>query len=228
MTEIKSELLDKRFTPEVLTARELIITGVTPEEAIKRHPGKGGKVFEYIKHTYGSETMRNAFGPTWGFKTGRWEYFDDRSAAIECTLWVDYSLKDDGGEPTGEYYRQEVTEVGMFEGGTSMPKAFIIGSAASRGLMRCMMRMFGVGQEFYDKEDDVTPAGPWTALKRFGVSRGIDEETIIQAFKDAEITGDTLVEPQVFERAYKIVSELAGTSAPLDKVPDELKKKKEA
>jgi hypothetical protein len=52
----------------------------------------------------------------------------------------------------GSIFERHVTEVGAFEGADSMPQAMKVASAASRSLVRCAMRAFGLGPSFTSRK----------------------------------------------------------------------------
>jgi hypothetical protein len=216
MNEITVSEFEKQLSPEVVQARHTLKTGVIPKEAILSHVGKGQKKFDYVSHIWVNEQLRNAFGPLWGYSTGQWEVFEDATVAVSCTLWVDFPTKQGG------LLRQTITEIGAWEDLTGkMPLANRVAAAASRGLVRCMMRMFGVGAQFYGS-DDIKQPKPWGTLKSLGAAYSISEEEIIDALKDAGIKGDDLSDNNIFIEAYDIVRKLCGLLGE-EELPDDLK-----
>jgi len=83
-----------------------------------------------------------------------------------------------------------------------------------------MMRMFGIGAEFYEEDAEMTPEMAWTSLKKFAIARGVEEQVLIDKIKEAGITKDNLLDR--FGDAYSIVSELAGTKPVVEEVPEDL------
>lgn len=175
---VVEEILALDLSPEVLRAVQSLKTGTLPPEMISNHPGKGGKVFSYVKHTHATQTMNDS-GLLWDFHAniGDAVLYEDRSAAVPCTLTVRLVLT------TGETIERSVTEVGAFEDGSGvMPKAMILASAASRGLPRCMMRMFGWGLELYP-DSRTPPVGWWKALRGYAATKKIASSDLREELK---------------------------------------------
>lgn len=167
-------------------AVQTIMTGKIPDYAIQEHPGRGGKMFKYISHVFVSRMLNAAFGARWSSNIDRWQMFDDYSAAVQLTLRVDFE------RPDGTNYRREVTEIGAFEaqigqsGKPGMSNANIVAAAASRALVRCVMRAFNVGAEFY--EDDNLPKSnreAYNKLLEYGSGKGFDEAKVKEILKTA-------------------------------------------
>jgi len=215
MSDIVRSEFDREISADVLSARQTLMNGKVPPHAHKTHQGKGGKMFDYFSHIWGTSQLRDGLQAYWNMACKRWELFDDRSCAALVSLWVNWPLA------TGGYLVQEITEIGAFEDSSNkMPKAMIVASAVSRGLCKCMMRMFGIGSEFYEDDTEITPALAWTSLKKFAEARGVSEEQVIEKIKEAGITSENLIDR--FGDAYGIVSELAGTKPVVEEVPEDL------
>src|SRR5271157_4106649 len=55
-----------RVINPMLTKEQIrIISGVTPEYAVQKRIGKGGKTFKYVKHGYVTDQLNSAFGYDW-------------------------------------------------------------------------------------------------------------------------------------------------------------------
>jgi len=214
VSEIIRSEFGKEISPEVIAARQNLMSGEIPPHARKVHQGKGGKMFHYFSHAWGTSQLRDGLQAYWNMACRSWEIFDDRSCAALVSLWVNWPTKDG-------YLVQEITEIGAYEDSTNkMPKAMIVASAVSRGLCKCMMRMFGIGAEFYEEDAEMTPEMAWTSLKKFAIARGVEEQVLIDKIKEAGITKDNLLDR--FGDAYSIVSELAGTKPVVEEVPEDL------
>jgi hypothetical protein len=112
---------------------------------------------------------------------------------------------------TMELMDRSITEVGSFVNEAKMPTSNAIAAAISRGLCRCLMRMFGLGIEFYKNEDSpMTTMDAWSALWEFAQNQGFrDKDAIAKAFATEKITKENLVDR--FEDAYRAVAELVGS-----------------
>jgi hypothetical protein len=56
------------LTPVMTPAQMQVILGKTPEYALKRRPGRGGKTFKYVTYGYVVSMLNRAFGFDWDFK----------------------------------------------------------------------------------------------------------------------------------------------------------------
>lgn len=196
------EILSLDLAPEVVQAVVSLKTGKLPPEMISNHPGKGGRIFSYVKHTHATMTMNNS-GLLWDYDAdvGNATLFEDRSAAVPCKLTVRLVLND------GSTIERHVTEVGAFEDGTGvMPKAMILASAASRGLPRCMMRMFGWGIELYP-ESATPPVGWWKALRGYAASKKIASKDLRAELKKRGFEEEDL--ELRYEEAVEIINEMS-------------------
>jgi len=182
--------------PEVLRAVVAIRTRKIPPEMISEHPGKGGKKFRYLKHTNATDIMLDS-GLPWDYEVLSYQVFPDKSVSALCKLTVRLQLKD------GTWVSRTITEVGVHDGNVQppLPTASAVAAAASRGLPRCIFRMFGLGKELYP--DSVTPtAGWWSALNGYARNLKVAEADLIEALKKAGITKDDLEER--YEEAIEI------------------------
>jgi len=186
--------------PEVLRSVVAIRTRTIPPEMISEHPGKSGKKFRYLKHTNATDIMLDS-GLPWDYEVLSYQVFPDRSVAALCRLTVKLHLKD------GSWVSRTITEVGVHDGNVQppLPVASAVASAASRGLPRCIFRMFGLGKELYP--DSVTPPAGWLrALLGYSKNLKIPEGDLIEALKKADITKENLQEH--YEEAIEIVHSL--------------------
>lgn len=164
MTDTKAIVLQNfwkgEIGPENIKAMDMLLTGIVPPSEISTHPGKGQKTFAYIKHTYATSVLNDAFGMLWDFEIKSYEVFPDTSAlAIVATVFH---------IPMGDnlFYTRRIEETGNFQpinGG--MNSAASVSSAVSRGLLKCLFRGFGFGKQLYDDKEDIpTPKGAYNVL----------------------------------------------------------------
>lgn len=201
---IQTLLLDKELSPQQLSALTALATQKIPDEMILSHPGKGAQTFRYVSHVHATQVMQDS-GLLYDYHAdvGKAQYFDqDHSAAVPCTLTVRLYIKDDD-----VWVDKSITEVGVFEDqAKTMPRAAVIAAAASRGLPRCMFRMFGFGKELY-KESATPPIGWWAALTRFSRRMGVTDDDLAKRLKDEGFTGEEL--SNRYEEAIEIVKEMS-------------------
>ena len=201
------------MSAERLAALNVLVSGKVPTHAVVKRPGRGGKKFSYVKHSYVNDLLRDAFGYLWGYEVLEVQAYDDHSASARVRLTM-YIPQGDG-----QYLEVPTTAVGAHEDVTGkMCKAFMVASAASRGLCKAAMRRFGVGREFYGDSVTLSPAGAWATLKEYGSRLGVGEKTIVAEMERLGITSATLVDR--FQEAYDAVAELAKRTGPVK--PDEL------
>jgi len=250
---LSSLVENTKISPIVLEALNTLSTGTIPPEAIKTHPGKGGKIFSYVSHIYATKLMNSAMRFLWEFKVVSFEAFDDGSAVALCNLKIFIPVGD-------SFIEREFQEVGAWESQRitqakpaqviakdpmadekpktrakktplpestpeekasreyGMTKAMIIASAASRGLLRCMMRAFNIGTEFYEDDEQLTNAQAWKQLSRYAANRGVNEQELIEFMKSKSFKGDQLADRfhEAFSLVYNYVEEKSG-------IPDDLK-----
>jgi len=209
----------RQVTPEYLEAVRILQEGKVPPSAIKTHPGKGGQQFTYYSHVWGTKQLRNGLGLMWSFDVLDYQVWPDGSATARVKLSLHMPIEGNG------FFTNSITEVGAFEGNPKMSHANKVAGAVSRGLCRCMMRRFGLGAEFYESEQAISPKAAWNSLKAFAANHGVGEDTVVPALKRAGVTKDNLVSR--FETAYRVVSELAGTARAEEEVPEGLGEDKE-
>jgi hypothetical protein len=218
-----AELTKSEINPEFLKAINALKKKKVPASAIQKRPGKGGKTFSYISHTWATETIQNALGNLWSYDAIKWDVFTDNikgkdvqnvAALVKFTMHIPFE-----SNGTMQLMDRSVTEVGSFVNEARMPTSNAIAAAISRGLCRCLMRMFGLGIEFYKSDDiQMTTVDAWSALWEFAQNQGFrDKDAVTKAFADAEITKDSLVDR--FEDAYRIVAELVGSAKKTETMP---------
>ncbi len=225
MKNVKS-IQSGSIKPAMLRALNVLDTGKVPSKQIDTRPGPSGKTLSYVKHTYATKLLQDGLGPLWSFEVTHWDVFRETllvkgkgdkkveresvSVAARCTLTVLHPILD----KEDDYMKQTVTEVGAFEKNAGMPTAMAIGAAASRGLCRCMMRMIGLGMEFYDKPDaEITPNQAWNILKSYLQRRGIEwtddfKDSLTKALELEGISSDNIVDK--FTIAYEVANTFLG------------------
>jgi len=247
---MSNSIMDRKINPEALRAINSLSTGTPPPEAIKSHPGRGGKTFQYVSHIHATKTMNDAFRWLWEFKVVNFEAFDDGSAVALCNMKLFYPLEN------GEFFTREFQEIGAWESQAvssikkapqkivkdpmetpkeeipleketeeerktrefGMTKAMVIASAASRGLLRCMLRAFNYGSEFYETDEGMSNVQAWNQIKIFATGRGISEQELIDFMKANKYKSD-----QLADRFYEIFSAVYNYQQEKDGIPDELK-----
>jgi hypothetical protein len=214
-----SEMMKQtHLSPQALRALNAIATGEIPEKAIKTHPGKGGKIFSYVSHIWATGIMNDALHHLWNFEVLEYTAYDDGSANARCQLTINIPQED------GTLYQQVFTEVGAFDSqGNGMKKATIVASAASRGLLRCMLRAFGLGSQFYEAEEEITPKDAWNILLNYGTDKknGLTRDELVEALKREGFTGEKLVDE--FQKAWELVYRLIEIKKGVEELPNQLK-----
>jgi hypothetical protein len=161
---------DRALTPEMISSLQTLSTGVVPPEAIQERPGEG-------------------LGMWWSYDVQDARMLEDGTAMAIVTLKIHLPLAN------GEMFTNSVTEVGAWEDSTGkMPHAMRIASAVSRGLARCAMRRFGIGEEFYHSEDGMSVEEAYEQLKAFAFKRGLDKDEFNVLLHDMEIGRENLVD----------------------------------
>lgn len=209
-----------QISPEYLERANALREKKVPANAIKVRPGKGGKTFSYIAHTWATETLQDVLKEFWSFDTIQWEVFEDNSVAALVRLTQHVPYTDSRGT---NVFSRSVTEIGAFDNMMKIPKAMAVAAAVSRGLCRCMMRMFGLGIEFYKAGDEgeMSAKDAWNVLWRFAQNKGMkDQNVLVAALKDKGISGATLVDN--FQEAYHIVAVLVGSAEEPEATPEGL------
>ena len=223
MNEEKSTALEifggRAVTPRQVEAIEALVSGTVPPHAVSKRSGRAGKTFSYVKHTYGNQLIRDAFGMLWSYEVLSTDVYDDASASARVCLTL-YVPQEDGS-----YLEIRTTAVGAHEDTTGkMCKAFMAASAASRGLCKTLFRRFGLGSEFYTGEAQMSAQESWTALWRFAQRKdpGVEQDAVVAALKQAGITRENLVDR--FEEAYAIVNQVVSTQ--LEEMPGDMGEEK--
>jgi len=179
---------------------------------LKSHPGRGGKTFTYLAHTYATTLLLDTFNMMFSHDVLQFEIFDDGTAVALVRLQIHTPIFNPDGT-LQQIFTNSITEVGAFAGKVE-DKAYVVAAAASRGLCKCLMRRFGVGLELYKADDTMTKDQAWEALWRYaknGMQHLDKDQTaaaraqLVDLLKKAGITGENLVDR--FEEAYRITSD---------------------
>jgi hypothetical protein len=209
--------LQKIVSPEVMKAIQIFETGKVPPENIRKHPGKGDKIFYYISHVWATKQLNAAFGQLWSMDLPfPPQVLADGSAFATVKLTIAYPRTD----RPGEFFYRYITDTGNFDaGGGKMSYASMMSSAVSRALVKTMFRAFNIGSELYEAETPMTKEQAWTMLKKRALKYGKTEEEVVEVFKREKITADNLIER--FGEAYHVINVLIGQEAISD-IPDSL------
>lgn len=189
----------KDITPTYLTAVELFRDGNVPESAKFQRPMPGGKMSTYIKHTWVTEQLRQAYHDMWEMEILHTELFPDRSA-IALVKFTTFAVGPEG------LVKTSITECGAFTGPDKMPAAYRIASAVSRGLVKCVMRRTGCGASLYDDDFEPTAKEAAMTLIRYAKTCGISKEALVARYKEEGISSEEVLDH--FARAYEIIYEM--------------------
>jgi hypothetical protein len=218
---------DTRIAPVTMRAIQSIQTGKIPSDQISSHPGKGGKIFKYVKHTHATNLMNSAFGESWDWEVTNPQIYTDGTASVLGRMTLHLPYKDDEGHT--QVYVRTIQEVGSFEpvGGT-MPMAMRISSAASRALLKCMFRAFGFGKELYpDMDEEISPKVAFNTLLQYAGKNKISQKEMMDRFiKEGIFTHEgKLTDEEAslfvtkFEEMWKILRDLAEEKRGLVNLP---------
>jgi hypothetical protein len=209
-SENQIEVLLPNIDPQTAQAIQAITTGKVQPNVIRQYNGKGGKLFSYIPHTDGTKTMQDAFGQRWDWEVVRHDVFADGSAIAYGRISIHFF--DQAGQ---QVHTRVIQEVGGREpivnkdGKVTSVTAFTVLGAASRSLLRCMMRAFGYGLELYREEDeDFTVEQAYLVLQDYARTQGLKDERHrwVDALKAIGITKENMLDR--FEEAYKAIYEV--------------------
>lgn len=146
------------ISPTRASALITILKGKIPKEAIRKHPGAGGKTFSYVDHVWVTKKLRQAFGATWSFEASEATIEEDGTASARGTLRVKFPDINNNG-----WIEMVFSDYGACQTTKGMTMANRKLAAASKALVRCAFRAFGIGEEFYDSsaDDALTNKGAW-------------------------------------------------------------------
>ncbi len=220
---------DTHIDPVAMRAIHYIETGKIPADQLSSHPGKGGKIFKYVKHTHATNLMNNGFGQSWDWEVLNPMIHKDGSASVLGRMTLNLPYTDADGKT--QIHKRVIQEVGAFESvGSGMPEAMRISSAASRALLKCMFRAFGFGKELYpDMDEEITPKEAWNTLLGYATKNKITSTELMARLRKEGIfssEGKLTDEEQSyfvtkFEEMWKIVRALAEEKRGLVAVPTE-------
>ena len=191
---------DKAISPQYIQAEQAITNGVIPKSAVQAHPGKGGKMFEYIDHVWVTQQVRKFFDQLWGYReipgSGKINADGSATAYSELTLYVPMA--------DGTFHVRTFVACGVHDGQVgAMTESAKIASAHSRAFVRCVFRAFGLGDQFYQKIDAAKePTDVWNTLIEHLERHKGDKEAFITMVKEAGITREDLLDDDVFRWLY--------------------------
>jgi len=185
-------------TKERAEAISTLLSSKVPKYAIRQHEGRGGEIFSYVDHVWVTRLMRNAFGPMWSFDTLEANIEEDGTASAISRVTVKIMVP---GLPAGskpEWFEMTCTEGGSCNINKGMTLADRKLSAISKSLVRCVFRMFGVGEEFYKTVDlkSKTSDECWQSIMSQvnKYKEYITEQDVIDFCKENGISSDKLNE----------------------------------
>lgn len=193
------EVIQGEISAERMKALETLSTGEVPHQVIREHIGKGGKKFQYLDHVWVTRQLRVAFGQMWEFETSNPVIWEDGSASVMCKLTIKFF------DRTGNLVVSSIQEVGAWEDSSGkMPHAMRIASAASRGLVRCAFRKFGIGENLYSSDiPEITAQDCWKSLLALAQKQGMSKDELVSILKAHEISSEDLVDRYI--EAYQLV-----------------------
>lgn len=176
-------------------ALSTLMNGKVPEYAIRKHPGTGGKMFKYVDHVWVTQLLRDAFGPYWGSEVLNAVIESDGTATATVKLTIKIPTFVDRNNPIHEIV---FTELGACNITTGMTIANRKLSAASKGLVRCAFRAFGLGQEFYNTVsfEDLTNEESWRQIQ-IHIKKNkkyITEDDVVKFCKENNISNTQISE----------------------------------
>jgi len=184
-----------------------------PPEIVQTRPGRGGKTFDYVPHTYVTETLVDGLDMYFSHDVLQAHVCEDGSSWALVRLQIHIPIQQPDG--TVAFFTNSITEIGAFDGPAAMLDAHKIAAAASRGLAKCLMRRFKIGLELYKREDDITPEAAWVSLFEFAANqrhanteeeRAALREEIVDMLKKHGIANKQAVLDR-FQEAYRLVSD---------------------
>lgn len=213
-----------KMGPAERQAWNALLYGILPKGVVQKRKGRSGKEFSYIPHTVATEMMNLTFGHLWEMEVLNSRVNPDRSAnaTVKVTIKIPAGRDPMTGEP--KWYIRSVTEVGAYDppvvkkDANNKPLKDETGSfvyamdmgdtqlaAASRGFLRCLFRLFGLGIEFYEHSMPNAQAKEAGALiMKMAVGLGYTAakaRSIIK--KELEITDAAeFLKPDVFAKVY--------------------------
>jgi len=227
--------------PRQIEAINIIKSKRIPPSAKQSRPGKGKQTFEYLSHLWVTETLQEGLGNQWSFEVLHWEVFREDllitkkqgektekikvpsvSVAAQCRLTLHLLIRPsvmitDATDMHDRVFDRKITEVGVFEKMPSMPTAMAVASAASRGLVRCVMRGLGLGIKLYKKSEKVSANAAWTQLKNYATdtlgakwTKQVEEE-YTKKMQEAGITSENIMDSVKFNKAFDILNEMFDT-----------------
>ena len=231
---------------ETLAALATIEDGRVPPHALKSRQAGGSVKIHYASHAWVTRLMNSAFRWLWDYECLEYIMHDDGSVSSRNQLAVNIPTGTTPDGVT-HYHRRTVTEIGSFEAYNkyeevkkeidgqeriinqkkvdpvtrtyeyTMSGADRVASSVSRGLVKCVARMFNIGLELIEGETEMTDIDAWNILLRNGKNQGLDREQIVGLMKDAGITKETILEK--FQVGFAAIYQAAQNQV-IEEVPD--------
>lgn len=192
-------------SPTSIEAQMAFANKEIPAHAVKTRAARGGKALSYVDHVFATEAIQSGLLPTWSYDVLGYEYHDDNSVTTRARF-TDFLPYKDPVSGQMRFIERTLTEVGTYINDMKLPKASAIAAATSRNLVRCLMRLYGFGIQFYKDNEEVTPMQCWNTLKALGKSIKVSEDAMKEAIKKAGIEFDEL--PDRFTEAHEVVRSL--------------------
>jgi len=213
---VSRDIQTQELQAETARVLDMVRSKRVPKSAVRSHPGKGGKVFEYLDHVWVTKQLIALFPVI------PWSW-DVVSAVVEAdgssTALGRFSMNILWNESPTTF---TVTEVGMFEGNEKMSHAAKKASAASRSLVKCVFRRFGWGAELYksDNPGEPTVAETKASIERLYKSKNLKESAVKEMLKSMGFTTWELIHDNfgvaysaVYQMSRKETNDQAGTGS---------------
>lgn len=174
-----------------ITALQILASGEVPAHATYKRDGRAGKTFTYFKHQFAREVLRDGLGlGGYSLETLSTEFFPGPQGGVEgstASALVRLTVYTRDGCTM-------VTEPGVFDNTGKLSEASARGSAASRGVCRCVMQAFGLGAEWYDDGETVMMSAnaAWASIRTQATALGLEEEAVQVELKALGFSGEAL------------------------------------
>jgi len=187
-------------TPEIAEARIALSSGKVPAHAVLTRPGRG-KSLTYMSHVYATEVIQRGLLPTWSFELLNYEIFEEvkgqGKAVMSVLALTRFTYRIPFTNPDGSitWIPRVVTFPGNFINDLKIPKAPAVAAATSRGLCGCLMRLFGLGLEFYKNgQDEMSPDKAYSTIFTFAQNNNVTEQRLHEIMMQIGITQENIVD----------------------------------
>lgn len=173
-----------------IEALQILASGEVPAHVVKERKARAGKMLKYYSHKWARRLLRDALGMGYALETLETEYHPGPSGGVEgsvATARVRLTVYTKDGCAIA-------TEPGVFDNTQKYNPSSARASAASRGVCRCMMQLFGLGAEWYGDDEEVvmSASAAWASIKAQAAALGLEEEAVkteLQAKFDSKDLG---------------------------------------